>query len=312
MPGIYDGDAHIPLLSMGLRHQEVHSPRAGGITHVNTALQWQQLKDFNVTVVGEFCASTSLPRYIPTLSVEPENTDGFAAWLDEHADELHPHWARVCKLYSPDPNFEANVNAVWRAGLTAVIYSWDDDDLDRVAALRGGPIHHRHARSKATTEIMRSTPNATIQTSPHYLVELVEKHAKNLHVLPPVPGGGDRTSLLSVLESEIDMIATDDNAPVHGNTGPGLSSQRYMLSALLTVAEHEGLSLQTLWNKVTSAPAEIFGTRDLVGDSLIVVDPKHRKQVGSETGEAIRNPYAGLVLSGAVVAMTCDGQGVVL
>ncbi|MGW0038375.1 hypothetical protein [Gordonia sp. NPDC003376] len=312
LPGIYDADAHIPLLALGLRHQEVHSPRAGGITHVNTALQWQQLREFNVTAIGEFCSTTRLPRYIPTLSVEPEGTDGFADWLDAHAEELQPHWARVCKLYSPDPNFHRNIEAVWRAGLTAVVYSWDDDDLEWVSALRGGPLHHRHARSKTTTEIMRTTPNATLQTSPHYLLELVDEHAAGLHVLPPVPGGGDRTSLLAMVVSDIDMIATDDNAPVHGNTGPGLSSQRYLLSTLLTISKRDGIPLQSLWTKVTTAPAEIFGTSELLDESVIIVDPTRRVPVGMETGEGRRNPYVGLELSGAVVAMATNGHGVVL
>lgn len=312
LPGIYDADAHIPLLSLGLRHQEMHSPRMGGITHVNTALQWQQLRGFDVAAIGDYCAETVLPRYIPTLSVEPEDTDGFADWLDANAQTLQQHWAKVCKLYSPDPNFGANIEAVWRAGLTAVVYSWDDDDLDRVAALRGGPLHHRHARSKTSAQVMQSTPGATLQTSPHYLLELVDEHARDLHVLPPVPGGGDRTSLLDMLVSDIDMIATDDNAPVYGNTGPGLSSQRYLLSTLLTVAKIEGIPLAALWEKVTTKPAAIFGTAHMIDESVIVVDPKRRTPVGFETGEGPRNPYVGLVLSGAVVAMATGGQGVVL
>lgn len=312
LPGIYDGDAHIPLLSQGLRDQEAHSPRVGGVTHVNTALQWQELRYFDVTEVGEYCASTRLPRYIPTLSVEPEDTDGFATWLGDNAEALQKNWAKVCKLYSPDPNFMRNIEAVWEAGLTAVVYSWDDDDLAWVADLRGGPLHHRHARSRATAEVMRTTPAATIQTSPHYLLSLAEGHAEGLHVLPPVPGEDARTSLLEVLDTHIDMIATDDNAPVHGATGPGLSSQRYLLSVLMTLVKAENLSLNALWPKLTTAPAEIFGTTDLIEESTIIVDPGTAREVGTETGEGRRNPYVGLRLSGAVVAMTTPGQGIVL
>ncbi|CAN5856711.1 hypothetical protein BH10ACT9_BH10ACT9_25820 [soil metagenome] len=312
LPGIYDGDAHIPLLKQGLRHQEIHSPLVGGVTHVNTALQWQEVRHFDIVAISEFCAATTLPRYIPVLSIEPEDTDDFVGWLEQHGEIIRTSWAPVCKLYSPDPNFTANIEAIWRAGLKAVVYAWDDEALEWVAELRGGPLHHRHARSKVSTEIMRSTPGATIQTSPHYLLDLAPERAERLHVLPPVPGGGDRTSLLDVLDTHIDMIATDDNAPIHGATGPGLSSQRYLLSALLTLSEVEGVALDSLWPKVTEAPAAIFGTAAFVEPSTIIVDPRVRRTVGLETGEDIRNPYVGLELAGAVVAMACGGAGVIL
>ncbi|MGB3481072.1 MAG: hypothetical protein WBB07_02490 [Mycobacterium sp.] len=312
LPGIYDGDAHIPLLEQGLRHQEIHSPLAGGVSHVNTALQWQQVRHFDVDDIADFCAATRLPRYIPVLSIEPEDTDGFADWLAGHAEQIRSRWAPVCKLYSPDPNFTANIEAIWRAGLKAVVYAWDDEALEWVAELRGGPLHHRHARSKVSAEIMRSTPGATIQTSPHYLLDLAPDRAERLHVLPPVPGGGDRTSLLDVLETHIDMIATDDNAPVHGATGPGLSSQRYLLAALLTLAEAERIPLSLLWPKVTDAPAAIFGTAALVEPSTVIVDPGSRRTIGLETGADMRNPYVGLELIGEVVAMTSGERGVIL
>jgi hypothetical protein len=312
LPGIYDGDAHIPLLKQGLRHQEIHSPLVGGVSHVNTALQWQEVRYFDVVEIAEFCAATSLPRYIPVLSIEPEDTDDFVGWLKQHGETIRTRWAPVCKLYSPDPNFTANIEAIWQAGLKAVVYAWDDEALDWVAQLHGGPLHHRHARSKVSAEIMRSTPGATIQTSPHYLLDLAPERAERLHVLPPVPGGGDRTSLLDVLDTHIDMIATDDNAPIHGATGPGLSSQRYLLSALLTLSEGEGIALDSLWPKVTGAPATIFGTAAFVEPSTIIVDPGVRTTIGLETGADMRNPYVGLELTGAVVAMVCGGEGVIL
>ncbi|MDY6999205.1 MAG: hypothetical protein SW019_21640 [Actinomycetota bacterium] len=312
LPGIYDGDAHIPLLQQGLRHQEIHSPLLGGVSHVNTALQWQEVRHFDVTEIAEFCSGTRLPRYIPVLSIEPEGTDGFADWLRVHGERIRDSWAPVCKLYSPDPNFTANIEAIWRAGLKAVVYAWDDEALEWVAELRGGPLHHRHARSKVSAETMRSTPGATTQTSPHYLLDLAPGRAERLHVLPPVPGGSDRTSLLSVLDTHIDMIATDDNAPIHGATGPGLSSQRYLLSALLTLAEAEGIPLSSIWPKVTQAPAGIFGTAGFVEPSTVLVDPAARRPVGLETGEDKRNPYVGLELVGSVVAMSCGNDGIVL
>lgn len=312
LPGIYDADAHVPLLKQGLRHQEIHSPLAGGVSHVNTALQWQEVRHFDIAAITEFCAATTLPRYIPVLSVEPEDTDGFVDWLAQHGEQIRTTWAPVCKLYSPDPNFTANIEAIWRAGLKAVVYAWDDEALDWVVELRGGPLHHRHARSKVSAEMMRSTPGATIQTSPHYLLALAPDRLERLHVLPPVPGGGDRTSLLGVLDTCIDMIATDDNAPIHGATGPGLSSQRYLLSALLTLAETEGVPLTSIWPKVTDAPAEIFGTSEFVQPSTIIVDPSVRRTIGLETGADVRNPYVGLDLVGAVVAMACGGDGIIL
>ncbi|BBY84728.1 hypothetical protein [Mycolicibacterium tokaiense] len=312
LPAIYDGDAHVPLLKQGLRHQEIHSPLRGGVSHVNTALQWQEVRHADVGEIARFCASTRLPRYIPVLSIEPEDTDDFAGWLAEHGELIRTTWAPVCKLYSPDPNFTANIEAIWRAGLKAVVYAWDDTALDWVVDLRGGPLHHRHARSKVSADLMRSTPGATTQTSPHYLLELAPERAERLHVLPPVPGGADRTSLLDVLDTHIDMIATDDNAPIHGATGPGLSSQRYLVSALLTLAQVEDIPLSSLWPKVTEAPATIFGTAAFVEPSTVIVDPAARTPVGLETGADMRNPYVGLELLGAVVAMVSGGHGVVL
>jgi dihydroorotase-like cyclic amidohydrolase len=140
-------------------------------------------------------------------------SDGFPGWLRDHGEEVKELFARVCKLYSMDPNFEGNLEAVWRAGLLPLVFCADDAALQRVVELGGGPVHFRHATSARAVEEMRRAAEASVQTSPHFLLPLPDGAVEQLFVMPAVPGGTDRESLVSVFVDAVDVVASDHNAP---------------------------------------------------------------------------------------------------
>lgn len=311
LPGLYDADAHTPVLLHGLRELDRLRALAGGATHVNIACPWHLVRDRGVAAVGDFFATTSLPRFVPILSVsDTPSSEGFADWLTRHGEELCRNWMPTIKLYSNDPYFWPNLEAIWAAGARAAIYFYTEQDRQRVLATSGGPVHFRHVTSRTMAEQIAARPDSTSQTSPHFLMDLPDGRAQELFVLPPVPGGADRASLIEVVGESVDFIASDHNAPVAGNEGPGLELQQHFLPTLLTLADDGVLDLARLLQLTTVGPAATFGSTRWIGESRILVDPRHRERVSPWPGqEARRAPFRDLSLVGAVVAAIAGGQG---
>lgn len=312
LPGLYDADQHWPVPDFGLRASDAYRALAGGAVHVNTAYSWDRIAPATPSEVAASFEGLCFPQVFPVLSVPDEGSEGFADWVLAHAAELKETWPPVCKLYSADPHFDRNVEAVWEAGLLVIVYCYDDDAVDHMVEKQGGPLHFRHATSAELLHHMKSRPATTAQTSPHFLVELDPTQASALHVLPPVPGDPDRTSLLGVLD-EVEMVGTDHNAPVPGNEGPGLDVANTFAPALLTIAEDLPGGLAGLLPKATSGPAEVFGTAGRLLPSQILVDPRPRVPFTPWPGqEARRSPYVGRELVGTVLGAVQDGVGVFL
>ncbi|MCU1497172.1 MAG: hypothetical protein JWM47_1125 [Acidimicrobiales bacterium] len=308
LPGLYDADQHWPVPDEGLRAGDRWRALWGGSLHVNTAYSWDRIAPSTATEVARRFDTLRFPQVFPVLSVPDEGSEPFARWVVANAAELRETWPPVCKLYSADPHFERNVEAVWEAGLTAIAYCYDDAAVDRLVATTGGPLHFRHATSEGLLRRMKARPNTTLQTSPHFLLALVPDQAAALHVLPPVPGEPDRTSLLSVLD-EVEMIGTDHNAPVAGNDGPGLDVADTLLSALVTLAAEVEGGIAALLPKVTSGPAEVFGTAARLLPSRLLVEPSFSFVSSRRPDqEARRSPYLGLPLHGRLVAAITEDR----
>lgn len=311
LPAIYDADAHMPFVQAGVRAFDRQRGLAGGVAQMNVALPWQQIAHQDLAILVADLTRSALPRIIPLLSVSPDETSaGFPAWLAIHAGEVKDLLPSVCKLYSYDPNFDANLDAVLEAGLKPMIWCATEDGLAHVVGrVPTGPLHLRHATSATMLETMRRATGATVQTSPHFLLPLSDDKRRGLTVLPPPVSDALRLSLASVCMADIDLIASDHGAPglrrPPGKDSPGLQVQQHFLPALLTLAETEGWDLAALLAKVTTAPAAVFGVEAPRGFTL--VDPTWREPVtlwpdqGSD-----RAPFEGMPLKGRVLAVAGD------
>ncbi|MET0699388.1 MAG: hypothetical protein ABWY93_06955 [Mycobacterium sp.] len=309
LPALYDADAHLPVLQLGLREQDRWRALAGGAAAINSAVPWHLIADLDLDAVTEFFAATSFPRVLPILSVADEpSSEGFAAWLDKYGEQIRTTWMPTIKLYSNDPYFRQNLEAIWQAGCRAAIYFYDDEAFQAVAGESGGPVHFRHITSQDMYEQVTARPDSTCQTSPHFLVQLPESRPADLFVLPPVPGGAARESLRGVV-SAIDLIASDHNAPVRGNTGPGLESEQHLLSALLTLVGEGVLDLPTALAKSGPAAAAVFRPVTEIPQALVVVDPASGPVQLWPGQEARRAPYRGLDMAGTVLAVAEAGRG---
>lgn len=307
LPAIYDADAHMPLVSAGVRRFDLQRGLAGGVAQMNVALPWQEAQHFDLAALVADLTHHTLPRIVPLLSVSPnEASHPFPSWLADNAATVKALLPAVCKLYSYDPNFDANLDAVLAAGLKPMIWCSTLEGLDHVVGrIPDGPLHLRHATSGAMLATMRAAKGATVQTSPHFLLPLGGKRTE-LTVLPPPVGDEARQTLVEVFMDGIDMVASDHGAPPlrrpPTKESPGLQVQQHFLPALLTLAEEHDWPLADLLAKVTTAPAEVFGVEAPKGFTL--VDPTWREPVTLWPDQATdRAPFEGMALKGRVLAV---------
>jgi hypothetical protein len=309
LPAVYDADVHWPVFDHGVRELDRFHALKGGAVSVNTACPWDRVAAVGPAAVGAALDPVRFPQVIPVLSVSPDETSaGFAAWLSTNRDELLETWPAVCKLYSYDERFEENLAAVVEAGMRPIIYAYDADAVDRIVAM-GTPVHFRHAVTPELVAAMTQLEGATVQVSPHFLAEVLDERRDQLHVLPPVGDASARAALNDILLERIDVVASDHNAPVAGNEGPGLDAADLFLPALLTVAAEQGWPLDALLAKVTTTPSTVFDTAGRLVDGRVVVDPTWSAEITAGAGqEARRIPYVGTTLSHRVVAIASEDE----
>ncbi|HEX4507947.1 MAG TPA: hypothetical protein VH722_19630 [Alphaproteobacteria bacterium] len=304
LPPLYDADAHLPFIPFGVRHSDIQKALAGGIAQFNVALPWQLARNYPLADLAADLGRTALPRIIPLLSVSPDaDSAGFPAWLRNHVDELRQFTPPICKLYSDDPNFAANLEAIWEVGLEPMVWCWTWPELEALVERAGDrPLHHRHATSSEMVALMQKATSATLQTSPHFLLLAGGKRGA-LTVLPPPPPEEQAGSLAKVFLDEVDIIVTDHNAPpVRGNpTGPGLQTQQTFLQTLLTLAESHDWPLDRVLAKATTAPASLFETAAPSG--FLLVDPDAEPSALWPGQGPDRAPFEGLPLKGRVLAV---------
>ncbi|WP_141564330.1 amidohydrolase family protein [Mycolicibacterium palauense] len=310
LPGLYDADAHLPVLDRGVRETDRWRALAGGVTSLNTAVPWHLLEPLDLDAVTTFLAATAFPRMLPILSVaDSPSSAGFAAWLESFGDQIRSTWMPTIKLYSNDPNFWRNLEAIWAAGCRAAIYFYDRSSYERVLQ-SAGPVHFRHVIDKSMSDDIGSRADSTCQTSPHFLVELPPERPSELHVLPPVPGEPARSSLRGVLAEHVDLIASDHNAPILGNTGPGLEIEQHLLPALLALVEQDVMALSTALEKSTTGAEAVFRPSAALSRARLIVDPGPTGPVGLWPGqESRRAAFRGVPLPGTVVAAFESGRG---
>lgn len=182
--------------------------------------------------------------------------------------------------------------------------------FEEIAAEHAGPVHFRHVTSRAMADLVAARPDSTCQTSPHFLVELPAERPDELFVLPKVPGDPGRTGLRAVVADGVDVIASDHNAPIHGNKGPGLDIEQFLLPALLRLAGDGVLDLGVAMAKVTTDPVRVFAPAAALPPTRLIVDPAGTGPTGLWPGqEARRSAFRGVELAGTVLAVESDGRG---
>jgi hypothetical protein len=308
LPAIFDADAHMPFVPAGLRSYDLYAALWGGVAHMVIALPFQLVRGHDLRLLVTELTRTRLPEITPVISVLPtEDSAGFPAWLQENSAAVHDLLAKICKLYTPDPNFRANLDAVWEAGLTPAVFAYTPREFEELMAVAHAPLHVRHATSAAMVDAVHAKPGLTVQTSPHMLLPLAPGRREQLAVLPAPPADDDRESLLAAV-AKIDLIASDHVSPPLGEpTGPGLQTQQHFAPALLTLAQRTGIPLGRLWEKVTAGPARVFGVRPAPG--FVVVDPAARETVRRWPRQREdRAPYLGSELAGRTIAVASGGR----
>ncbi|MCW6512891.1 hypothetical protein [Lichenifustis flavocetrariae] len=254
----------------------------------------------DLEVLATLARTAHLPviRLLLTASVD-RDTAGFAAWFTTFAASAPVFGLlRACKLYGREPNFRRNLDAVWRAGWRAVVFTQDRALMAEVADA-GGDVLFRHASSPQDVAAMRAGRHrAYVATSPHYLLP-VEPTRRALSVRPPLPEDDavDRFARQSL--ADIDVIATDHVAE-GATTGPGLSSQQHFLPALMKLAKAHDLDLATLLAKATTTPADFFGVHS-EPEAVAIVAPRPAGLPSQGTTD--RDPFAGTPFDTVVVAV---------
>lgn len=309
LPALYDADAHMPHLEFGVRRSDILRALTGGVAQMNVAVRWQLARTMDVAAIAEELARHRLPRIIPLLSVSPNaESEGFAAWLGAHRPALSERFLNVVKLYSNDPFLHRNLDALWAAGMTPMVWNADEASLaDLVDRAGDRPLHLRHATSAGMVATMRRATGATLQTSPHFLMPIAEAKRRALVVLPPLLPAEAGRSLAEVFLDQVDLLASDHNAPFYRGAPvtPGLQTQQQFLPALLTLAEMFDWPLAAVLAKATTRPAAVFGVA--APGAFLVVDPEHREPVGNWPGQSPdRAPFEGLTLRGRVLAVAAE------
>lgn len=306
LPALYDADAHMPHLEFGVRRSDMLRALSGGVSRMNVAVRWQIARTMDIPAMARDLKRHALPKIVPLLSVSPnpESAD-FPAWLRGNLSMVIEHFPKLCKLYSNDPNLDRNLDALWEAGIKPMVWNADDTGLQRVVERTGDrPLHLRHATSAAMVQIMRKATNATIQTSPHFLLPIEDMKRATLTVLPPLSPPEAGRSLAGIFLEEVDMIASDHNAPFYIGppVTPGLQTQQQFLSALLTLCEMYRWPLSAMIGKATRAPAAIFGTSP--PDEVMLIAPDHEDVITNWPGQTPdRAPFEGMTLKGRVLVM---------
>ena len=305
LPSLYDADSQLWVTEIGVRVVDLMVALHGGVGHINASLPWHKLAQFPLDQMAAHLASVDLPAITPMLFVDPdEDSAGFPSWITSHRDELVASAPPICKLYSHDPRFWHNLEAVWEADLLPIVFLYDPETLDPVLERTASrPVHFRHTTSAEMVARMKSVSNVTVQTCPHYLVPITGAHRVQLTVLPAVQDDESRESLTKVFLEELDVLVSDHNAvPIDEPFGPGLQTEQHLLQTVLTLCADNDWPLASALEKVTSGPARVF--RNAHREGFVVVDPAYDEPVALWPGQTEdRAPFLGLPLKGRVLAL---------
>jgi dihydroorotase len=199
-----------------------------------------------------------------------------------------------------------------------------------LAELTGAHLHLAHLSTAGAVRLVRDARargvRVTAEVTPHHLVlteEALRSWDGNTKMAPPLRSKRDAEALLEALvDGTIDCIATD-HAPhaaqekelEFDHAAFGMIGLETALPLLLRLVEEKVLTLPQLIERMTAAPARIFG---LPGGTLAVgapadmavFDPGRRWTVdpGALRSKSRNTPFAGWQVQGRVLLTVCRGE----
>jgi dihydroorotase len=197
-----------------------------------------------------------------------------------------------------------------------------------IAADTGASLHVQHVSTMKSVDLIRAAREAgirvTAEVTPHHLAldeSSVDGLDPNFKMYPPLREADDRAALRSALrEGVIDAVATDHapHAPAE-KAVPFEEAPRGVIgleTAAAVVATYAlGDDQRTFFNRMSVAPARIAGLdrhgRDVEPGSpanLVLFDPKRRWVPGTFVSKSQNTPFAGMELTGRVLATIHEGR----
>lgn len=192
-----------------------------------------------------------------------------------------------------------------------------------LAEKTGARLHVCHLTTAGAVEVVRWAKARgiaiTAEVTPHHLMlteDLVRSYDPVYKVNPPLRRSEDVAALRAgLLDGTIDIVATD-HAPHSAekkdceweSAAFGMVGLENAASVVQMVFEQEGGNWHDFARVLSSRPAEIGGLANQgkleVGAeaNLVLIDPSAKRNISREThSAATNNPFAGQMLSGAVV-----------
>jgi dihydroorotase len=218
-----------------------------------------------------------------------------------------------------------------RLGITGVPGIAEDVVVGRdiaISAETGVPLHVQHVSTAGSVELIRNARKAgmsvTAEVTPHHLAldeSSLEDLDPNLKMYPPLRGTEDRAALRSALrEGVLDAVATDHapHAPSE-KAVPFEQAPRGVIGLETAAAVAASFALgedqRMFFDRMSVAPARIAGL-DRQGQevepgspaNLVLFDPGRRWAPGPFVSKSQNSPFAGMELTGRVLATIHDGR----
>ena len=197
-----------------------------------------------------------------------------------------------------------------------------------IAAETGAALHIQHVSTARSVELIRDARAAgmsvTSEVTPHHLAlddSALEGLDPNLKMYPPLRGAEDQAALRSAIrDGVIDAIATDHapHAPSE-KAVPFEEAPRGVIgleTAAAAVASYAvGDDQRIFFDRMSLSPARIAGLerqgREVEPGSpanLVLFDPARRWVPGSFASKSQNSPFAGMELTGRVLATIYEGR----
>lgn len=198
-----------------------------------------------------------------------------------------------------------------------------------LAQLTGVPIHIAHVSTRESVAAIRRAKAdgvpVTAETAPHYFTltdAAVDGYNTNAKMNPPLRSEQDRQAIRQALaDGTLDAIATD-HAPhsvlekevEFDLAANGIIGLETSLSLSLKLVEEGVLSIETLIDRMATAPARILGlecgVRVGLKADLTLIDPEERFTVQADQfrSKSRNTPFEGMELKGRAVMTIVGGK----
>lgn len=201
-------------------------------------------------------------------------------------------------------------------------------NISNLGAKIGLRLHICHITVPEAVRIVRRTPNASCEATPHHLLlnQSILRTQKTLAIcVPPIRSERERSGLWkSFAKGQIDIMGSDhaphtleektsDNA---WNAAPGVPGLETSLPVLFTQVAKRRLPLRRLIEAASTLPARLFrlprkgALQEGYDADIVLVDPKAKTRVNPETfqSKAKYSPFKGYPCIGRAAYTIVNGN----